>query len=86
VVPGLRAGFDAVGARMTKQLGMMLIDHGMEKIWQLSNGGSTVRLALAPGCALVTFGRKYHNGLPPPPADPATIAACRRLNDGTPSG
>ena len=31
---------------MTKQLGMMPIEHGMEKMWQLSNGGSTVRLSL----------------------------------------
>ena len=31
---------------MTKQLGMMPVDHGMETMWQLSNGGSTVRLSL----------------------------------------
>ena len=31
---------------MTKQLGMMPIEHGMEKMWQLGNGGRTVRLSL----------------------------------------
>jgi hypothetical protein len=31
---------------MTKQLGMMPVEHGMEKMWQLSNDGRTVRLSL----------------------------------------
>ena len=31
---------------MTKQLGLMPIEHGMEKMWQLSNGSRTVRLSL----------------------------------------
>jgi hypothetical protein len=31
---------------MTKNLGTMPIDHGLEKMWQLSNDGSSVRLSL----------------------------------------
>ena len=33
---------------MTKHLGTMPIDHGLEKMWQLSNDGSSVRLS-SPG-------------------------------------
>ena len=31
---------------MTKHLGTVPIDHGLEKMWQLSNDGSSVRLSL----------------------------------------
>ena len=31
---------------MTKNLGTMPIDHGLEKMWQLSNDGSSERLSL----------------------------------------
>jgi hypothetical protein len=31
---------------MTKHLGTVPIDHGLEKMWQLSSDGSSVRLSL----------------------------------------